>query len=65
MVPWAASSKLIISRQIWPSTSLYLNIYDFYLWWNLKQKVYRSNPNILEAVKIETHNIDVETEFVT
>jgi hypothetical protein len=29
----------------------------------LKQKVYRSNPNILEAVKIETYNIYVKTEF--
>jgi hypothetical protein len=65
MVPWAASSELIISRQIWPSTSLYLNICDFYLWWNLKQKVNRSNPNILEAVKIETHNIYVEMDIVT
>lgn len=56
-VPWAASSELISSRQIWLSNSLYVNVCDFYLWGNLKRKVYRSNPNILEAIKIEIHNI--------
>ena len=47
-IPWAASSELIIIRQIWPSNSLYLNICDFYVWGHLKQKFYTSNPNILK-----------------
>ena len=37
----------VISRGRWPARSPDLSACDFYLWGNLKQKVYRINPRTL------------------
>jgi hypothetical protein len=41
----------IISRGLWPAHSPDLNPCDFYLWGNLKQKVYKTNPHTIEELK--------------
>jgi inhibitor of nuclear factor kappa-B kinase subunit alpha len=37
----------LVSRGLWPARSPDLNPCDFYLWGNLKDKVYSSNPYTL------------------
>jgi hypothetical protein len=37
----------LISRGLWPSRSPNLNPCDFYLWGNLKDKLYSNNPHTL------------------
>jgi hypothetical protein len=41
----------LISRGLWPARSPYLNLCDFYLWGNLKDKVYSNNPRTLVELK--------------
>ncbi|PSN46232.1 hypothetical protein C0J52_11390 [Blattella germanica] len=47
----------LISSGLWPSRSPDLNPCDFYLWGNLKCKVYANNPRDWEALK---ENIKIE-----
>jgi Holliday junction resolvasome RuvABC ATP-dependent DNA helicase subunit len=46
----------IISRGLRPARSLDLNLCDFYLWGNLKQKVYKTNPHTIEELKENIRN---------
>jgi hypothetical protein len=46
----------IISRGLWPAHSLDLNPCDFFLWRNLKQKVYKTNPHTIEELKENIRN---------
>jgi inhibitor of nuclear factor kappa-B kinase subunit alpha len=46
----------IISLGLWPARSPDLNPCDFYLWGNLKQKVYKTNPNTIEEPKENIRN---------
>jgi inhibitor of nuclear factor kappa-B kinase subunit alpha len=46
----------IISRGLWPASSPDLNPCDFYLWGNLKQKVYKTNPHTIEELKENIRN---------
>jgi hypothetical protein len=41
----------LISRGLWPARSPDLNSCDFYLWGNLKDKVYSNNPQTLVKLK--------------
>jgi hypothetical protein len=41
----------LISRGLWLATSPDLNPCDFYLWENLKDKVYSNNPHTLDELK--------------
>jgi hypothetical protein len=41
----------IISRGLWPPRSPDLSFCDFYLWGNLKGKVYKYNPRSTEALQ--------------
>lgn len=41
----------VISKGLWPPRSPDLTVCDFYLWGNLKNKVYRNNPHTLEELK--------------
>jgi hypothetical protein len=41
----------LISRGLWPARSPDLKPCDFYLWGNLKDKVYSNNPHILVELK--------------
>jgi hypothetical protein len=41
----------LISRRLWPKGSPDLNPCDFYLWGNLKNKVYSNNPHSLDELK--------------
>jgi inhibitor of nuclear factor kappa-B kinase subunit alpha len=41
----------LISRGLWPARSPDLNPCDFYLWGNLKDKVYSNNPYTLVELK--------------
>jgi hypothetical protein len=43
----------IISRGLWPPKSQNLIYCDFYLWGNLKGKVYKNNPPSIEALQAE------------
>jgi inhibitor of nuclear factor kappa-B kinase subunit alpha len=45
----------LISRGLWPARSPDLNPCDFYLWGNLKDKVYSSNPHTLVELKQSIH----------
>ena len=46
----------LISSGFWPTRSPDLNPCDFYLWGNLKSKVYANNPRDLEALKENIRN---------
>jgi inhibitor of nuclear factor kappa-B kinase subunit alpha len=46
----------IISRSLWPARSPDLNPCDFYLWGNLKQKVYKTNSHTIEELKENIRN---------
>jgi hypothetical protein len=46
----------IISRGLWPARSPDLSPCDFYLWGNLKQKVYKTNPHTIEEPKENIRN---------
>jgi hypothetical protein len=41
----------LISRGLWPARSPDLNPFDFYLWGNLKDKIYSNDPHILDELK--------------
>jgi inhibitor of nuclear factor kappa-B kinase subunit alpha len=41
----------LTSRGLWPARSPDLNPYDFYLWGNLKDKVYSNNPHTFVELK--------------
>ena len=41
----------IISRGLWPARSPDLTACDFYLWGNLKNKVYKTNPPHIRRIK--------------
>jgi hypothetical protein len=41
----------LISRGLWPARSPGLNPCEFYLWGNLKDKVYSNNPHTLVGLK--------------
>jgi hypothetical protein len=43
----------IISRGLWPPRSSDLSFCNFYLWGNLKGKVYKNNSHGIEALQIE------------
>jgi hypothetical protein len=43
----------IINRGLWPPRSPDLGFCDFYLWGNLKGKVYKNNPRSIEALQAE------------
>jgi hypothetical protein len=43
----------IISRRLWPPRSPDLSFCDYYLWGNLKGKVYKNNPRSIEARQSE------------
>jgi hypothetical protein len=45
---------------LWPSCSQNLIFFDFYLWENLKQKIYRNVTYNLEALQIEIWSIILE-----
>ena len=51
----------IISTGLWPSRSPDLSPLDFWLWTELKEKVYRNNPKTLEDLQrfitVEINNI--------
>jgi hypothetical protein len=47
----------IISTGLWPPRSLDLSVCDFYLWGNLKGKVYRTSPCTAEALQNEIRNV--------
>jgi hypothetical protein len=47
----------IISQSLRPPHSTNLFICDFYLWSNLKGKVYKNNPQTADALKTEIRNI--------
>jgi hypothetical protein len=44
----------IISRGFWAARSPDLTGYDFYLWGNFKDKLYRTNPHTEEELKENT-----------
>ena len=46
----------MISAGVWPSRSTDLTVCDFYLWGNLKGKVYETNPHTLEVLKQNIRN---------
>jgi hypothetical protein len=46
----------IISCGLWPARSPDLNPCNFYLWGNLKQKVYETNPHTIEEPKENIRN---------
>jgi hypothetical protein len=43
--------KRQISRRLWPARPPDLNSCDFYLWGNVKDKVYSNNPHTLVELK--------------
>jgi hypothetical protein len=47
----------IISAGLWPSGSPDLSIRDFYLWGNLKGKVYRNKPRTADALQNEIWSV--------
>jgi hypothetical protein len=47
----------IISRGLWPPRSQGLSFCNFYLWENLKGKVYKNNPHSTEALQNEITRI--------
>ena len=47
----------MISRGRWPARSPDLSACDFYLWENLKQKVYRRNPQTLVDLENEIRRV--------
>jgi hypothetical protein len=49
-------SDKIISTGFWPPRLLDLSVCDFYLWGNLKGKVYRNIPDTSEALQNEIWN---------
>jgi hypothetical protein len=42
-----------ISRELWPPRSPDFSFCDFYLWGNLKGKIYKNNPRNTEALQNE------------
>jgi hypothetical protein len=44
-------------RRLWPPRSLDLSVCDFYLWENLKGKVYRNTPRTAAALQHEIMNV--------
>ena len=46
----------VISAGVWPSRSPDLTVCDFYLWGNLKGKIYETNPHTLEKLKQNIRN---------
>jgi hypothetical protein len=42
---------------LWPPRSPDLSVCDFYLWGNLKGKVYRNTPRTAEALQNEIRNV--------
>ena len=54
----------IVSRGLWPPRSPDLSICDYYLWGNLKQKVYKNNPRSIDSLQNEItrviHSITVD-----
>jgi hypothetical protein len=47
----------IISRGLWPPRSPDISFCNFYLWGNLKGKIYKNNPCSIEALQAKiTHN---------
>lgn len=52
----------VISTGLWPARSPDLTVCDFYLWGNLKNKVYKSNPHTLEELK---QNIRTEINAIS
>jgi hypothetical protein len=47
----------IINQGLWPPRSTDLSICDFYLWGNLKGKVYKNNARTADTLKTEIRNI--------
>jgi hypothetical protein len=47
----------IISTGLWPLRSPDLSVFYFYLWGNLKGKLYRNTPRIAEALQNEIRNV--------
>jgi hypothetical protein len=45
----------LISRGLWLARFPDLNAFDFYLWGNLKDKVYSNNPHTLVELKQSIH----------
>jgi hypothetical protein len=47
----------IVSTGLWPPRSPDLGVCDFYLWGDLKGKVYRNTPHSAEALQNEIRNV--------
>ena len=56
----AFGEERTVSTGLWPSTSLDLSICVFYLWGNLKGKVYSKNPHRIEEWETNIRNAIVE-----
>jgi hypothetical protein len=50
---WEAIEDRIIGRGLWSPRSPDFSFCDFYLWENLKGKVYKNNPCSIEALQYE------------
>jgi hypothetical protein len=50
---WEVFEDRIISRGLWSPRYPYLSFSEFYLWGNLKGKVYKNNPRSIEALQAE------------
>jgi hypothetical protein len=46
----------VISRGLWLPCSSDLTHCDFYLWWSLKDKEYKTNPDMLEEPRNNIHH---------
>jgi hypothetical protein len=53
----------LISRGLWPARSPDLNPCDFYLWVNLKDKVYSNNPHTLVGLRQSIRETISSIEF--
>jgi hypothetical protein len=49
----------LISRRLRPARSPDLNACDFYLWGNLKDKMYSNNPHIMDELKQSIHETNL------
>jgi hypothetical protein len=54
--------NILINRGLCPARSPDLNLCDFYLWRNLKDKVYSNNPHTLDELKQSIHEIITTVE---
>jgi hypothetical protein len=55
----------LINRKLWPAKSPDVNPCDFYLWENLKDKVYSNNPHTLDKTitSLEVNKLKLVSMF--